>query len=209
MMFSHRKLEFCSRWEEGTAIIMAILILLILSVIGVYAVSTSTVETKITGLERGFQEAFYTADSGEPIGIYITNLILHYDYQLPGQLGSPWSNVIKDQNLLGVGGELYTITRDPDQPEVGSADISSAGFSSALGLPAHVLLLIDIDRLDTRHCPGSGVEFASGYEPIGHGGGGDISVLYTIDSVGRYGLRGAESRITVGYLFVPGMAGGQ
>ncbi|MCJ7547769.1 MAG: PilX N-terminal domain-containing pilus assembly protein [Deltaproteobacteria bacterium] len=196
--------------QRGTAIIMAILILLVLSVIGVYAVSNSTVETKITGQERGFQEAFYTADSGDPIGVYITKRILHDDPQTVGALGTPWSSVVNG-NLLGMSGRLFTNTaRDPNQqPDPSTASINSAGHSVDLGLPDYVLLLVDIDRLQSQHLPGGGVEFASGYESIGQGGGGDVGVLISVDSVGRYGLRGAESRVNVGYLYVPGLAGGE
>jgi len=202
--------------QRGTAIIMAILILLVLSVIGVYAVSNSTVETKITGQERGFQEAFYTADSGEPIGVYITKRILHDDPQTVGALGAPWSNVastgstVVNPDLLGTGGRLFTnAARDPNQPQSSTASINTAGQSAALGLPGYVLLLVDIDRLQSQHLPGGGVEFASGYESIGQGGGGDVGVLFSVDSVGQYGLRGAESRVNVGYLYVPGLAGGE
>jgi type II secretory pathway component PulK len=196
--------------QHGTAIVMALIILLVLSVIGVYAVSTSTVETKIAGQERGFQEAFYTADSGEPLGVYVAKRILHDDPQDVSSLGAPWSSVV-NPNLLGMTGKLFTnAARDPNhQPELGTAGISSAGQSTALGLPSYVLLLVDINRLQSQHLAGGGVEFASGYESIGQGGGGDVGVLFSVDSVGRYGLRGAESRVDVGYLYVPGLAGGE
>ncbi len=200
---------FNANAQQGTAIIMAMLILLVLSVIGVYAVSTSTVETKITGVEQGFQEAFYTADSGEPIGIYVTKRILHDDPQNVSALGTPWSSVV-NSNLLGMTGKLFTnSTRDLSEPQSGSAGIDSAGHSTDLGLPAYVQLLVDIDRLQSQHLPGGGVEFASGYESIGQGGGGDVAVIYGLDSVGKYGLRGAESRVNIGYLYVPGLAGGE
>ncbi len=202
--------------QQGTAIIMAMLILLVLSVIGVYAVSTSTVETKITGVEQGFQEAFYTADSGEPLGIYITKRILHDDPQTVSALGAPWSNVtstgstVVNSDLLGTSGKLFTnSTRTLTEPQSSTASINSAGQSAALGLPNYVLLLVDIDRLQSQHLPGGGVEFASGYESIGQGGGGDVGVLISVDSVGKYGLRGAESRVNVGYLYVPALAGGE
>jgi type II secretory pathway component PulK len=202
--------------QQGTAIIMALLILLVLSVIGVYAVSTSTVETKISGVEQGFQEAFYTADSGEPIGVYITKRILHEDPQTVSALGAPWSNVtslgstVVNSDLLGTGGRLFTNSgRTLTEPQSGTASINSAGQSTALGLPDYVLLLVDIDRLQSQHLPGGGVEFASGYESIGQGGGGDVGVLISVDSLGRYGLRGAESRVNIGYLYVPGLAGGE
>ncbi len=195
--------------QRGTAIIMAMLILLVLSVIGVYAVSTSTVETKITGVEQGFQEAFYTADSGEPIGVYVTKRILHDDPQTVDALGTPWSSVV-NSNLIGLSGKLFTnTTRNLSEPQSGSAGIDSAGHSTDLGLPAYVQLLVNIDRLQSQHLPGGGVEFASGYESIGQGGGGDVAVIYGVDSVGKYGLRGAASRVNVGYLYVPGLAGGE
>ena len=194
--------------QRGTAIIMALLILLVLSVIGVFAVSTSTVETKITGVERGYQEAFYTADSGEPIGIQVLKLILQTDPQTVNDLGSPWSSVV-NADLLNMDGEIFTDSRNSDEPQPGTADIDSKGDGNNLGLPSYVQLLIDIDRLKSHHLPGGGIEFAAGYEGIGLGGGGDVAILYAVDSVGIYSMRGAQSRVYVGYRHVPGVAGGE
>ena len=50
--------------EQGAALLIAVLILLILTVLGVYAVTTSTLETKITGFHKWHVEAFYAADAG-------------------------------------------------------------------------------------------------------------------------------------------------
>jgi Tfp pilus assembly protein PilX len=50
--------------QQGAALVIAVLILLILTVIGVYAVTTSTLETKITGFHKWHVEAFYAADAG-------------------------------------------------------------------------------------------------------------------------------------------------
>jgi hypothetical protein len=194
--------------QQGTAIIMALLILLVLSVIGVYAVSTSTMETKIAGVERGYQEAFYTADSGEPIGVGIVKLILQYDPQSPEALGSPWNSVV-NADLLNMNGEIFTDSRNSDEPELGMADIESQKDSNNLGLASYVQLLVDIDRLKSHHLPGGGIEFAAGYEGIGMGGGGDVAVLYAVDSVGIYSMKGAQSRVYVGYRHVPGLAGGE
>jgi hypothetical protein len=201
-------------FERGTAIVMAMIILMVLSVIGIYAVTTSTVETKIAGVEQGFQEAFYTADAGEPVGTYVTKQILHYDPQSPDDLESAlgaefWSSIV-NSGLYHTGGKLFSnYTRDLTEPQPGTADINSAGNSSALGLPAYVQLLIKIDRLRSMSMSGGGVEFASGYEGVGLGGGGGVAVVYDVDAVGIYGLRGAESRVSVGYRYVPGVAGGE
>jgi len=50
--------------QEGAALIIAVLILLILTVIGIFAVTTSTMDTKITGYHKWHVEAFYAADAG-------------------------------------------------------------------------------------------------------------------------------------------------
>lgn len=50
--------------QEGAALIIAVLILLVLTVIGIYAVTTSTLDTKITGFHKWHVEAFYAADAG-------------------------------------------------------------------------------------------------------------------------------------------------
>jgi type II secretory pathway component PulK len=198
--------------QHGTAIIMALLILLVLSVIGISAVSTSTVETKITGVERGYQEAFYTADSGEPIGVELVKYILQNDPQDLAALGSPWSGVT-DSSLIGMDGEIFTDSRNTytifDASPNSDVDLNSRNDGNNLGLSSYTQLLVDIDRLKSHHLAGGGIEFAAGYEGIGMGGGGDIAILYAVDSVGRYSMRGAQSRVYVGYRHVPGLAGGE
>jgi Tfp pilus assembly protein PilX len=52
------------RNQQGAALVIAVMILLILTVIGIYAVTTSTLETKITGFHKWHVEAFYAADAG-------------------------------------------------------------------------------------------------------------------------------------------------
>jgi hypothetical protein len=192
---------FDANSQQGTAIIMVMLILMVLSIIGVYSVSTSSVETKITGVERGLQEAFYTADSGEPIGVSFIKKILQEDIQTVSELGAPWNSVIQDgDNFIS---ELYNDANNRDWDE----DIDSKDANNNLGLTAYVQLLVDIDRLSAQHCAGSGVEFAAGYEGIGFGGGGDVAIFYTVDSKGIYSMRGAESELHAGYRHVPGIVG--
>lgn len=62
--------------QEGAALVIAVMILLILTVIGIYAVTTSTLETKIAGSERVLQDAFYAADGGTDYGRRVIELVL-------------------------------------------------------------------------------------------------------------------------------------
>lgn len=192
--------------QRGTALVMAILILLVLTIIGIYAISTSTVEMKISGLGRELKEAFTTADSGAPIGIEVTKLIIHENPQAISDLPSPWKDVVKDSNLLS---EIFTITRDSDQPTDSNPDIDSTGDSNNLDLPSSVRLRMDIDRLQAYPIAGSGIEFAAGYRGIGEGGGGGVGIIFAMDSLGELTLGKAKSEVETGYLHVVGMPGGE
>jgi Na+-transporting methylmalonyl-CoA/oxaloacetate decarboxylase gamma subunit len=191
--------------QEGAVLVIAVLILLILTVVGIYAVTTSTIETKITGFEREFKEAFFTADSGEPIGIVVTKAIIHYIPEDISDLPEPWndSGVVND-NLFT---EIITDGRDADDP-YSAPDIRSKGAGNNLGFPARVELRVDIDRLASYQMSGGATEFGSGYEGIGQGGGGDVAILYEMDSIGRY-TSNAESAIEAGYRHVVSMPGGE
>ena len=199
--------------QKGAALVIAVLILLILTVIGIYAVSTSTFETKIAGFEREFKEAFYTADSGEPIGIGLTKAIIHHVPSAVGDLPNPWNNasLIDDDDLFDAAGalEIFTDGKNSDTPNTDPPDIKSDGAGNNLGLPNDVQLRVDIDRLSSYQMPGGATEYGSGYEGIGQGGGGEVAILYSIDSIGRYTFTNAESGVEAGYRHVVGMPGGE
>ncbi len=50
--------------EKGVALIIALIMLLVLTLLGLSAVSTTIHETKIAGNERVYNNAFYAADGG-------------------------------------------------------------------------------------------------------------------------------------------------
>jgi len=55
--------------ERGIALIIALLVLLVLTLIGISAISTTTFENRISGNERAAAEAFYTAEAGLEKGL--------------------------------------------------------------------------------------------------------------------------------------------
>ena len=50
--------------QKGMALVVALIMLLVLTLIGLSAVNMSTYETNIAGNERVYNLAFYTADGG-------------------------------------------------------------------------------------------------------------------------------------------------
>jgi Tfp pilus assembly protein PilX len=57
------------RNEKGVALIIALLMLLILTLIGISAISTTTFETNISGNERIGTDAFYASEAGIQVGL--------------------------------------------------------------------------------------------------------------------------------------------
>ncbi len=56
--------------QEGVALIIALIILLVLTLIGISAITTTTFETSISGNERAGTDAFYAADAGTQEGTH-------------------------------------------------------------------------------------------------------------------------------------------
>jgi hypothetical protein len=50
--------------QKGVSLVVALMILLVLTLIGISAISTTTFETNIAGNERLYNKAFYTSDAG-------------------------------------------------------------------------------------------------------------------------------------------------
>jgi hypothetical protein len=50
--------------EKGSALIIALLILVLLTLMGISATTTSTIEVQMAGSEKFYEMAFYTAESG-------------------------------------------------------------------------------------------------------------------------------------------------
>ena len=200
---------FTPQAEHGAALVIAVLILLVLTVIGIYAITTTTFETKIAGFEREFKTAFYTADSGEPIGINAIKAIIHYVPTSPSNLSTLsanplWNNIL--ENNLFDNNEIFTDGRHTDDP-ISAPNIKATGQQIGFPTGTPTKLRADIDRLASYPLSGGATEYGSGYEGIGQGGGGDVAIIYEIDSVGYYTYSNAESELEIGYRHVVGVAG--
>lgn len=57
------------RNENGVVLIIALLILLVLTLIGINAISTTTLENSISGSERFGMDAFYASEAGIQVGL--------------------------------------------------------------------------------------------------------------------------------------------
>ena len=68
------KFKFILRDQSGTALIIALIMVIVLSLIGLASMFTSTFEVTLSGNKRGSTNAFYTTESGiEAVRVFTGN----------------------------------------------------------------------------------------------------------------------------------------
>lgn len=130
--------------QRGTALVIALLLLTALSLIGVYSVFTSSVETRIAGNERVLEVAFYAADGGVDYGRQMVELVI----KNPNPTFPSGSNV-HDQTALEEEIRGFQ-DHDPDPslgPRIGNCATT-----------------IQVGRLKAETLSGGSAEFGSGEE---------------------------------------------
>jgi Tfp pilus assembly protein PilX len=164
---------FAPSQQRGAALVIAVLILLILTVVGIYAVTTSTLETKIAGSERVLQEAFHAADGGVDYGRHVIELFLaEQNPTLPsGATVEPNATAFR-QEILGevTGGSPYV------DAEIGKCDVE-----------------IHVDRIKAEEATGYSSEFGA---PASEK---QMTIYYLVDSKSTGQIGGASSQIETNY----------
>lgn len=156
--------------ERGAILITILLLMAIVTLIGIIAINTATVDIQISGQTKRSSMAFGGAEAGVDLAIPVIENTLANGV-LPAMPSG--YTIPSGSNLLG------EIQSDPTvSPSTFDTDVSISNLNG-------VAVDIDIDRLYVYVIPGSSLEFASGYEGIGAGAaGGGVGVLYRIDAQG-------------------------
>ncbi|MBI5327110.1 MAG: hypothetical protein HZB80_02290 [Deltaproteobacteria bacterium] len=175
--------------ERGAILITMLLLMVIVTLIGVIAINTTTVDMQITGNLKRVSTAFEGAEAGIDLAIPIIENSL-----ASGQLttsntaistafnftsGSGTTASLDTTNSPSLGDEITgSSSYNTDTPNSSPPDLSITNLNG-------VAVNVDIDRLYSYALPGGSLEFAAGYEGVGVGAaGGGAGVLYSIDSQG-------------------------
>ncbi|MEM3112703.1 MAG: pilus assembly PilX N-terminal domain-containing protein [Candidatus Anstonellales archaeon] len=98
--------------ETGAALVVALIMLIVLTLIGLAAMFTSTFEVILSGNKRGATDAFYSAESG--IQVVVGNL---ENFDLPGKYVNNQYNPFTDPKNPNPTQANVTITYFPDRAE--------------------------------------------------------------------------------------------
>jgi len=141
--------------DSGVSLVIALLILLVLTLIGISAISTTTFETNIAGNNRLYNRAFYSSDAGVDYFFSRGN-----DYiALPNSMGAVDSRT----DGLPLGGDYFLINWEKRVAEIGPPKkyefkITSQGISPNFPTAGRVNIECVMDVVDLGPPP----EYAGG-----------------------------------------------
>ena len=186
--------------EAGSVtIIAAIMVLVIITLVGLSAMDTTTVELQIAGNDMRSRIAFYSADSG----VYGVPKIISHVVNIGGPVG-----VAAETDSIAAGLTWWDTNTDKD-----TFYDQVMGYASHDANPDLAMVQggfnteVDVRRIRSRILAGGGAEFASGVEGIGVGATGGTAIYYRLNSLGR-STRRAVSNVIADYRKVVGVAGG-
>lgn len=183
--------------EEGSVLIMALLLLAVMSVIGVTASMTSRTEVLISHNTKVSRQAFFIGDSGIGLASKVVTSVI--DEGTVPDLGLVDVDPGVRDEIMGYEFEddaVDTIEGDGVNPDL-AYDVSVSNFRTD----------IDRDPTGAKLMPGGGVQFASGAEGVGAGTLGGVLIYYDFFAAGN-SQNSARSRIDARYRKVVGVAGG-
>ncbi len=181
--------------EKGFILVISLLLLLVATVLGITALSTSTTNVMMSGNQRLAELNFSAADGGVSVSVPIINNTAFFGDISPKYLGlisSPLTTDFRDE----IHGDTSVI--DCPNPSAG-CPTPTPDIDYPL---TNTNTYIDVDYLYAVPIEGSAIEFASGYDGLGKGaGGGGIGIYYAVTSVGQ-GLVGSETVVDAVYRYV-------
>lgn len=164
--------------EQGMILITVLLLMMIVTLLGVIAINTSTVDIQISGNLRRSSAAFGGAEAGTDLVVPVIERTIAAGTLDPDSI--PGGSIDTAELADEINGGL---DNDDDNP-TDSPDLVLTSLGSDAGTSVEVR--VDIDRMYSYSLPGGAMEFASGYEGVGAAAaGGGIGVLYRVTSQGN------------------------
>ena len=198
--------------QEGSVIVIVMIVLALLTIVGISATNMSTTEMKIAGNDKNYKVAFYHAESGGyALAKWVTRVL--DDNEIP-------------QDINGVGGGPADKNRfeylDPNATELmdeamdydGAYDSAKdfrfsmgSGISDGAGTyqKASSTVTVDIDKLRSQLARGGGAEFENSASATGEKAAVEIPYWFSSEAVTDNGTR---ADIWMQYLKLLGTPGG-
>jgi hypothetical protein len=175
--------------DKGSVLLISVMILFLVTIIGVAATNTSTIEILISGCDKVYKIAFQQADGGTEVGIEL----VEQNINLAGFNTTDLAN-LGDVNATNA--QLY-LNGTPDKPSNSNRDAYLP--RNYIGNGPHTNLTIGGN---TSFLSGNALQMAAGYEGQGKGAaGGGAKIIYDIWSQ-HLGMVNSEGMILLQWMHV-------
>lgn len=190
--------------DEGFVMVVALMILVILSLIGIAGLETSRFEQQIAGNDWSAKRTFYKADGGTELG----SELLEYNFSC----GPITSTKITTRVKIDTANLFHNETAPGgDYPSDTTRDVCwpSADAHNPVLADCNVGSIVEHTNLATfgniAYNKGSAIQMAAGYEGKGKGAaGGGAAYVHEIHSQ-NFGARGDEAVVRVEWRHVVGL----
>jgi hypothetical protein len=196
--------------ERGSLLVIAMIILMLLTLIGIAITTTASLELQIAANDRLHKTAFYVADGGNEIGAEVLEQNLGCPGGFTDTLGGGQRNVgVVRVTDLTLWENLEADVKDTSTGDwiLPSDTDRHLFFPESYGSPSipHTNLKVGGD---TKLSTGNAIQMVSGYEGKGKGAAaGGAYILYDMLSQ-HLGVANSQSIIHVQWRHIIGMEGG-
>lgn len=185
--------------ECGIALLTVMLLLLILTVLGVAAITVTGLEIRMAGFSSSTEGAVAAAESCAGTGVNIIAQTLSLG-AVPTQYvvgGSGATSPVIPANAENASTNPPSLTQEIFGQANNDADIpTGAGSKPDLSFTVGSYAVVgDIDRLYVTQKAGSGLQYAGGYGGPGQGGGGSQDIFYKLDCQATNVATGTTNRV--------------
>jgi Tfp pilus assembly protein PilX len=186
--------------ERGMAMLTVVMVLLMLTVLGIAAITASSLENNIAGLQRTMESAGQAAESclGTGANVILQTLLPENGAAIPAALVAPAGPVVATNNnptLLG-----NEIMGNPENNIDVAVGVGPTGLAAAPNIQMTVgpyNVVGDIDRLYIKLRAGSGQQQFAAYDGTGVGAGSNGSdVYFRITCIATNTATGTENRVS-------------
>ena len=186
--------------QDGLAMLTVLMLTVILTVIGIAAITTTSMDIRMAGGERLRESSVNAAEACMISGVQIIQQTLQ-NSAIPSALLPPTSSnpCIGSYNTgtgvctakaLGTSAgqnplQAEIMGQSDENADTADPNVTTTSPNAVLTLPVFTVN-IDIDRLYLRPKAGGSLQFGAGYEgTAGGAAGGGVEILYKIDCYAR------------------------
>lgn len=186
------------RGESGIAVLTVMLLLLIMTVLGLAAITVTGLENRMAGFAMSSEVSATAAESCLSTAVNIIQQTIdpiNGGAVPPAYSPSPVPTASKDGPPTLTAEIIGQADNDPDSPTGSGAAGPDISF-----MVASYAVNGDIDRLYGKANSGSGLQFAAGYEGVGGGAAaGGVDLIYQVDCRATLVATGTTSRVVAVY----------